>query len=205
MVEQQIARRGVRDPATLQGLREVPRHLFVPKDLIKSAYDDNPLPIGHSQTISQPYIVGLMIEAAQLAPDSIVLEIGTGSGYAAAVVSRMVQKVYTIERIAPLAEGAIQRYKQLDYTNIEVKVGDGSLGLLEKAPFDAIIVTAGAPIVPESLKAQLKVGGRLIIPVGESLFQQLVRLRRHADGTFSQELLEAVHFVPLIGQEGWTE
>lgn len=201
MVEQQIRRRGISDPATLQAMREVPRHLFVPPDVLQYAYDDSPLPIGLHQTISQPYIVALMTQSAALTPDAVVLDIGTGSGYAAAVLSHIVQKVYSIERIPELADRAALLLK--DYENIEVTAGDGTLGWPEKAPFDAIIVTAGAPVVPESLLKQLKEGGRLIIPVGDSLSQRLLRLRKTAAGRFTREIIEHVRFVPLVGEEGW--
>lgn len=202
MVEHQIKRRGVNDPATLKAMLEVPRHLFVPPDLQKFAYEDSPLPIGQGQTISQPYIVALMTQAAELAPDAAVLEIGTGSGYAAAVLSRIVAKVYTIERLEPLALQAETQLKELGYDNVIVKAGDGTLGWPEAAPFDAIIVTAGAPVVPASFLSQLKEGGKVIIPVGDALSQQLLRLRKNK-GQFQREMLEHVRFVPLIGEQGW--
>lgn len=205
MVKQQIEKRGVSDPLTLKSLLKVPRHLFVPPALQEDAYIDSALYIENGQTISQPYIVGLMTEAAELSTESTVLEIGTGSGYAAAVLAGIVSKVYTIERIAELAKKAKRRFKELGLSNIEVKIGDGTLGWPEKAPFDAIIVTAGAPIVPASLIGQLKDFGRLIIPVGDALSQSLLRLRKAKKGKYTQEILEAVRFVPLIGKEGWEE
>lgn len=205
MVNSQIVSRGIKDPATLSSIREVPRHLFVPETIKHSAYDDSPLPIGYGQTISQPYIVALMTTAAQLTPDATVLDIGTGSGYAAAILSRIVKKVCTIERIPELAEQAQERFQQLGYSNIFVKTGDGTLGWPEEGPFDAIIVTAGAPVIPESFYNQLKEGGRIIIPVGDAYTQQLLRLRKQFDGKFSREMLEFVRFVPLIGEQGWSK
>ena len=205
MVEDQLKRRGINDPLTLRSMLEVPRHMFVPPELIEYAYEDGPLPIGENQTISQPYIVALMTQAAELDPNCKVLEIGTGSGYAAAILSRICKDVYSIERISSLAKRAQAVFKELGYDNIQVLVGDGTLGWPEKGPFDAIIVTAGAPVVPESLRNQLKTGGRLVIPVGDAISQELWRYRRGADGKFTQELLEYVRFVPLIGKEGWEE
>lgn len=205
MVEHQIKARGVKDPATLRAMREVPRHLFVEKSNQPFAYEDGPLAIGHGQTISQPYIVAVMTEAAELTPDSVVLDVGTGSGYAAAILSRIVKEVYSIERIPELTQAAQKVIQELGYTNIHLMTGDGTLGWKEKAPFDAIIVTAGAPVVPESFAEQLKVGGRIIIPVGDSIFQELLRLRKNPNGTLLKENLESVRFVPLIGKEGWSK
>lgn len=203
MVADQIARRGVRDPATLGAMLKVPREKFVLQSMMSAAYEDSPLPIGEGQTISQPYIVALMIQAAELEPSSVCLEIGTGSGYSAAVIGQIASQVYTVERIKPLAEQAKKRLQDLNYNNIEVKIDDGTLGWHEHAPYDVIIVTAGAPVVPESLIFQLKVGGRLIIPVGDASTQNLLRIRKREDGSHSQEILEYVRFVPLIGKEGW--
>jgi protein-L-isoaspartate(D-aspartate) O-methyltransferase len=205
MVEEQIVSRGVSHPATLQSMLQVPRHLFVPENIRIHAYDDSPLPIGEGQTISQPYIVALMTQAAELNPLCVVLEIGTGSGYAAAVLSRMVEHVYTIERISPLSLNASKRFEEQRYTNISTKIGDGTLGWSEKGPFDAIIVTAGAPLMPESLAAQLKLGGRIIIPVGNEWGQELIRFRKLENNEFQKEFLEYVRFVPLIGKQGWRE
>lgn len=205
MVDNQIRRRSVSDKAALAAMLEVPRHLFVPENIRKYAYEDSPLSIGHGQTISQPFIVALMIQAAQLEPDAVVLEIGTGSGYAAAVLSRMVKDVYTIERIPNLSAGAGKVIKQLGYSNVHLKIGDGSLGWPEKGPYDAIIVTAGAPVVPDSFLNQLKTGGRIIIPVGDAISQQLLRLRKTSNGQLTQEILEWVRFVPLIGKQGWPD
>lgn len=203
MVENQIKRRGILDEATLNAMREIPRHLFVPPQLANAAYEDSPLPIGEGQTISQPYIVALMTQAAKLTPDAVVLEIGTGSGYAAAVLSRIASAVFTIERIEALARKSQELLKELGYANVTVRSGDGTLGLPLAAPFDAILVTAGAPVVPESFLSQLKEGGRVIIPVGDALSQQLLRLRKNAEGRYDHERIESVRFVPLIGEQGW--
>ena len=207
MVERQIAARGVEAPNILEAMGEVPREAFLPPDLAPFAYDDRPLPIGEGQTISQPYIVALMAEAAGLRPDDRVLEVGTGSGYAAAVFSRAVAEVFTIERHASLAGEARRRFEGLGYHNIEVVVGDGTLGWPEHAPYDAIIVAAGGPgRIPPPLLDQLAPGGRLVIPRGETLEgQELVRVRRDDDGALQdEERLGAVRFVPLVGAAGWT-
>lgn len=203
MVETQIAARKVHDQNVLRALRTVPRELFVPETIRHLSYKDGPLPIGEGQTISQPYIVALMTQAANVSSDSIVLDIGTGSGYAAAVFSRIVKKVYTIERFPLLAEMAQTVFAQLGYENIEAKVGDGSLGWPEKGPFDAIVVTAGAPTVPESLLAQVKENGCIVAPVGGASGQELVRLTKLPNQAFAREVLDYVRFVPLIGEEGW--
>jgi protein-L-isoaspartate(D-aspartate) O-methyltransferase len=205
MVDQQIARRGVRDPRVLAAMRTVPREAFVPEASVGFAYDDGPLPIGQGQTISQPYIVALMAEAAELAPGDRVLEVGTGSGYAAAVLARLAERVYSIERQPALAEAARERLAQSGFANVELRIGDGSRGWPEAAPFDAILVAAASPSVPDSLRRQLAPGGRLIVPVGTGgRAQRLLRIRRRAEG-FAEEELLAVHFVPLIGAEGWAE
>ncbi len=203
MVERQIASRGVRDPAVLAAMRSVPREHFLPPDLEEFAYQDNPLPIEQGQTISQPFIVALMAEALRLGPHDRVLEIGTGSGYAAAVLARIAREVYTIERHEELAEIATWRLARLGFDNVFVRHGDGTLGWPEHAPYDAIVVAAGGPRIPEPLLAQLAPGGRLVIPVGEEKVQELVRVTRRADGRFEHEELGGVHFVPLIGAEGW--
>lgn len=203
MVEMQIMRRGVRDEATLASMLEVPRHFFVPPSHQSEAYGDYPIHIGKGQTISQPYIVAMMTQAAECGAEARVLEIGTGSGYAAAIFSRIVKEVYTIERIASLADEAAERFRALGYTNISVKVGDGTLGWPESALYDAIVVTAGAPVLPASLIPQLKVGGRLIIPVGDSKLQSLTRYRKTSENAYTTEVLEWVRFVPLIGEQGW--
>lgn len=204
MVMEQLEARGIRDVAVLEAMREVPREEFVPPDLADLAYDDGPLPIEEGQTISQPYMVAYMTEALELTREDKVLEIGTGSGYAAAVLSRIVSKVYTVERFGSLAHVARQRLKSLGYDNVEVIVGDGSLGLPQHAPFDAIVVTAGAPGIPKTLREQLAVGGRLVIPVGNIPYLQiLVRVRRVGEEDYRHENLMGCQFVPLIGEAGW--
>jgi protein-L-isoaspartate(D-aspartate) O-methyltransferase len=204
MVEQQIARRGVKDPQVLASMGRVPRELFVRPGWESEAYEDHPLPIAEQQTISQPYMVAYMIEAAELKRSDRVLEVGTGSGYASAVISAIAADVYTIERHPNLAKVAEARLGELGCTNVEVRVGDGTCGWPDAAPFDAILVTAGGPVVPTKLREQLALGGRLVIPVGESTHRQsLVRVRRHGPQTFSEEVLAEVAFVPLIGEQGW--
>jgi protein-L-isoaspartate(D-aspartate) O-methyltransferase len=204
MVEHQIARRGVRDPLALEAMARVPREAFVLPGWEEEAYEDQPLPIGDRQTISQPYIVAYMIEAAGLRPGDRTLEIGTGSGYAAAVMATIAARVYTIERHAGLAETARQRLRELGFDNVEIRHGDGTLGWPEAQPFEAIIVTAGGPKVPTELREQLAVGGRLVIPVGESLHRQsLVRVVREGPTHYREEDLADVAFVPLIGEAGW--
>ena len=206
MVETQLAARGIDDPVVLAAMGTVPREAFVPERLADAAYDDGPLPIGDGQTISQPYVVALMIQALEVGGDARALEIGTGSGYAAAVLSRVVRDVYTVERLPTLAETAGRRLRDLGYDNVHVRVGDGTLGWPEHAPYDAVVVTAGAPDVPTPLLAQLRVGGRLVIPVGPSpRFQTLLRITRREGGDARREDLGAVAFVPLIGVVGWPE
>ena len=206
MVRFQIARRGVRSKLVLDAMREVPRERFLPAVRADFAYDDTPLPIGQGQTISQPYVVAFMAEALELTGGEKVLEIGTGSGYAAAVLAEIVASVYTIERIKGLADMAASALESLGYENVHVRHADGTLGWPEEAPFDAIVVTAGAPHVPESLRQQLKIGGRLVIPVGSSqAYQQVVRVTRVGEDEFETENLLAVRFVPLVGEEGWSE
>ncbi|HEU4369364.1 MAG TPA: protein-L-isoaspartate(D-aspartate) O-methyltransferase [Methylomirabilota bacterium] len=205
MVDLQISGRGIRDPAVLAAMRKVPRECFVSAVQADVAYDDSPLPIGAGQTISQPYVVAVMTEALGLRAGDRVLEIGTGSGYAAAVLAVIAAQVYTIERIESLAEQARRRLAELGYTNVDVRCGDGSLGWPEHAPYDAIVVTAGGPDVPRSLLRQMAVGGRLVMPVGSvPRFQRLVRVVRTGEGTYDRETLEDVAFVPLIGAEGWS-
>lgn len=200
MVEAQIARRGVRDPHVLNAMREVPRERFVDEAMIEFAYEDSPLPIAEGQTISQPYIVAVMIEAAEIEPGDHVLEIGCGSGYAAAVLSRIANTVFTIDRHRVLIDVAQARFDALGYANIETRTGDGTLGWPDAAPFDAILVAAGGPDVPQSLREQLEIGGRLVIPVGDSDYgQRLVKVTRRSATTFDEEDLGAVAFVPLIG------
>jgi len=199
MVQRQLAARGVRDPRVLEAMRKVPRHELVPPELRGEAYDDRPLPIGHGQTISQPYIVAAMTEALRLAGDERVLEVGTGSGYQAAVLAELAREVYSIEIVAPLAERARRDLARLGYANVQVRQGDGYRGWPEHAPFDAIVVTAAPDHVPEPLLAQLAPGGRLVLPLGGSFAQELVLLTRGADGVTRQELLP-VRFVPMTGE-----
>jgi protein-L-isoaspartate(D-aspartate) O-methyltransferase len=206
MVKVQIAGRGVRDQDVLDAMRRVPREAFVDSGYGEFAYEDNPLPIGEGQTISQPYIVALMIEAAELHRSDRVLEVGAGSGYAAAVMSRIAAKVYAIERHAPLGEAARRRIEKLGYDNIELRIDDGTRGWPDAAPFDAILVAASGPDVPRALKEQLAIGGRLIIPVGEQHFGQSLRqITRKSETEYDEESLGGVAFVPLIGEQGWTE
>jgi protein-L-isoaspartate(D-aspartate) O-methyltransferase len=197
MVRDQIERRGVRDARVLAAMAEVPRHLFVPESLRGRAYEDGPLPIGGGQTISQPYIVAFMTEAARLRPGDRVLEVGTGSGYQAAVLASIAAHVYTIEIRSELAEEARARLAALGYRNVTVRAGDGHAGWAEEAPFDAVMVTAAPEAVPPALVAQLATGGRLVIPIG-SEDQQLVRLTRTPDGV-ERETLLPVRFVPMTG------
>jgi protein-L-isoaspartate(D-aspartate) O-methyltransferase len=205
MIEHQLKARGIKDRAVLQAMREVPRHAFLPESMAGLAYEDSPLPIGRGQTISQPYIVAMMTELLELSPDARVLEIGTGSGYAAAVLSRISSQVFTIERYEELAASAENRFRRLGYDNIRVLSSDGSLGWPEHAPYDGIVVTAGSPDVPQPLKEQLAVGGRLVIPTGSSRAQELRRIRRTAEDAFEEEALFGVRFVPLVGAAGWQE
>ncbi len=204
MVERQIEARGVRSRNVLEAMRRVPRELFVPENMREFAYEDSPLPIDAKQTISQPYIVAFMIEGLALEGGEKVLEIGSGSGYAAAVLAEIAGEVYTIERIEELATHAAATLADLGYQNVEVIHADGTLGLPEQAPFDAIVVTAGGPEVPDTLKKQLKVGGRMLIPVGVSReIQELVRITRLSENEYREEDLADVRFVPLVGEEGW--
>jgi protein-L-isoaspartate(D-aspartate) O-methyltransferase len=206
MVEYQIAARGVRSEKVLDAMRKVPREQFVSRDVREFAYEDSPLPIGAGQTISQPYIVAYMIEGLALQGGEKVLEIGAGSGYAAAVLAEIAGEVYTIERIEELAQSATTALAETGYKNVHVLHGDGTLGWPEHAPFDGIIVAAGGPEVPDSLKQQLKIGGRMVIPVGQSQdFQELVRVTRISESEFQTEDLVAVRFVPLVGAEGWNK
>lgn len=203
MVANDVAGRGVTDPAVLEAMGAVPRERFLPPAMDEFAYDDSPLPIEAGQTISQPFIVAAMAEAAELGPEDRVLEIGAGSGYGAAVLSLVAGEVWTIERHAELADLARRRLADLGYANVHVLCGDGTLGWPGAAPFDAIVVTAGAPVLPPALLEQLAEGGRLVIPVGpESRSQHLVRARRRG-GAIHQDDLGAVAFVPLIGEQGW--
>jgi protein-L-isoaspartate(D-aspartate) O-methyltransferase len=200
MVEWQIRNRGITDKKVLEAMTKVERHLFVPKGLRKAAYEDTPLPIGNGQTISQPYIVAYMTEAARLGPDDRVLEIGTGSGYQAAILAEIVKEVYTIEILKPLADSARARLKGLGYRNVDVRWANGYKGWPEHAPFDAIIVTAAPPKIPEDLVSQLKVGGRMVVPVGE-FFQELYLVER-TDTGFKKSSLLPVRFVPMVKGAG---
>ncbi|HEX4962442.1 MAG TPA: protein-L-isoaspartate(D-aspartate) O-methyltransferase [Thermoanaerobaculia bacterium] len=204
MVDRQIAGRGVRDPRVLEAMRSVPREAFVAESLAELAYDDSPLPIAEEQTISQPYVVALTAEALEIQQGDKVLEIGAGSGYAAAVLSRLGGEVYAVERHESLAREARERLARLGYTNVHVRHGDGTLGWAEHAPYDAIGVAAGGPEIPQALLDQLAEGGRLVIPVGPNpRSQELVRVRRRREGGDVRENLGAVRFVPLIGAQGW--
>jgi protein-L-isoaspartate(D-aspartate) O-methyltransferase len=199
MVAEQIAARDVRDPRVLAAMRDVPRHLFVPPDLQRQAYADRPLPIGYDQTISQPYIVALMTELARPSRGDRALEVGTGSGYQAAVLSQLVSHVYTIEIVEPLARSAEQRLKNLGYTNVTVRAGDGYAGWPDNAPFDVIIVTAAPDHVPAPLLAQLKAGGRLVIPVGPVFaVQELQLIEKDVAGRTRTTRMAPVQFVPLV-------
>lgn len=199
MVESQIAARGVRDQRVLQAMRTVPRHLFVPENLQGAAYDDSPLPIGHGQTISQPYIVAVMTECLRLKGGERVLEVGTGSGYQAAVLATLVDSVFSVEIVGPLANEARERLRRLGYKNVVVRQGDGYRGWPEKAPFDAIIVTAAPDHVPQPLIDQLKVGGRMVIPVG-SIYQELIVLTKQGERKVHEESVLPVRFVPMTGE-----
>lgn len=206
MVDVQIAGRGVRDRRVLEAMRNVPREAFVSAEFEEFAYEDGPLPIDAGQTISQPYIVALMIEAAEIRPQDQVLEVGSGSGYAAAVLSRIAKKVYGMERHAVLTDEARRRICDLGYSNVELRTGDGTRGWPEDTRFDAIIVSAGAPAAPVALKQQLAIGGRLVIPIGECPGEQLLcKITRTAESSYEPENLGAVAFVPLIGEQGWAE
>jgi protein-L-isoaspartate(D-aspartate) O-methyltransferase len=202
MVEGQLRRRGISGPRVLQAMAGVPRHVFVSPEEQNRAYEDRPLPIGEGQTISQPYMVAVMSQSLSLRGHETVLEIGTGSGYQTAVLAELAQKVYTIERIPALAFMAQKTLHELGYRNIQYREGDGTRGWPEEGPFDGIIVTAGAPVVPETLKSQLADGGRLSIPVGPRSSQTLLRLTRQKDRFTEEEMMGCV-FVPLVGDFGW--
>ncbi|WP_242831049.1 protein-L-isoaspartate(D-aspartate) O-methyltransferase [Desulfosporosinus meridiei] len=205
MVHTQLVSRDITDETVINSMSLVPRHKFVREDKQDLAYYDTPLEIDSGQTISQPYMVALMAQALSLKASDRVLEIGTGSGYSAAILSRIALRVYTIERHQVLASLAEERFRKQGYKNIEVRVGDGTLGWQEKAPFDAILVTAGGPVIPDPLLDQLAVGGRLVIPVGERGEQSLLRLKKTMSGKLITENLGGVRFVPLIGMRGWDE
>ena len=204
MVATQIASRAIKDERVLEAMRTVPRHRFVPQDEMSSAYQDTPLSIGQGQTISQPYMVALMTECLELEGEEKVLEIGTGSGYQTAVLAEIVREVYSIERRPSLSEQAAKRLAEAGYEHCNLKVGDGTQGWPEAAPFDGIIVTAGAPEVPEALRDQLADGGRLVIPVGSEFHQTLYTIRR-GGARFVEETVTGCVFVPLVGEYGWKE
>jgi len=203
MVENQVVGRGIRDRRVIDAMLKIPRHLFVEEAMAAQAYNDNPLPIGERQTISQPYMVALMTELLELKGKERVLEIGTGSGYQAAVLAVLADRVYTMERIRPLAMRARKVLDSLGLLNVNIKVDDGTCGWEEEAPFDAIIVTAGAPEIPEDLVTQLAPGGCLVLPVGNQFSQTLIRVRKGVDGAVSVEQSIGCRFVKLIGKHGW--
>ncbi len=203
MVEAQLIPRGVHDELVLAAFKKVPRHRFVPGELLETAYGDYPLPIGEGQTISQPYMVALMTEALRLKEKERVLEVGTGSGYQAAVLAEIVEEVYTVERFGTLAEGAKKVLDELGYSDVKVKVGDGTLGWKEFSPYDGIVVTAGAPHAPQPLIDQLKEGGRIVIPIGGGFSQMLTLVEKTGGGKVSSQNICSCIFVPLIGEEGW--
>ncbi len=205
MVETQIVRRGVKDPRVIEAMKRIPRHLFVEEALQSRAYDDCPLPIGEKQTISQPYMVAVMSEALLLTGDETVLEVGTGSGYQTAVLAELARRVYSVERIGIFVERARALLEALGYKNFEIKQGDGSAGWRGKAPFDAILVTAGSPEVPQPLVDQLLPDGRLVIPVGDRVGQDLLRVRRSDDGGTTKEEIVECRFVDLQGAFGWSD
>jgi protein-L-isoaspartate(D-aspartate) O-methyltransferase len=207
MVETQIKSRGISDSRVLRAMETVPRHLFIDEGLIDQAYNDSPLPIGEKQTISQPYIVALMTQALELNGKERVLEIGTGSGYQTAILASLAERVFSIERIAALAAKARKIFDRLNYYNVAIRVGDGSYGWKEEAPFDAIITTAAAPEIPQYLVEQLAVGGRLIVPIGGRDVQTLYKLTRLVENPqeIRKEDLGGCRFVSLIGESGWKE
>jgi protein-L-isoaspartate(D-aspartate) O-methyltransferase len=204
MVKDQLVPRGIKDPGVLKAMGKIPRHLFVEEALVGEAYNDHPLPIGQQQTISQPYIVALMTQALELTGEEKTLEIGTGSGYQTAILAELSKKVYTIERIGSLMEKARRLLHELGYTNVLFSAFDGTLGWKAYEPYDAIMVTAGAPRVPEPLCEQLAEGGRMIIPIGDKFSQELIKIVRDKD-RFRQKNLGGCRFVDLIGIHGWKE
>jgi protein-L-isoaspartate(D-aspartate) O-methyltransferase len=203
MVEHQLIDRGIRDQRLLNAFLQVPRDAFVDESVADLAYEDNPLPIGQGQTISQPYVVALMIEALDVRSGDRVLEVGVGSGYAAAILSRLADRVYAIDRQPALANAARDRLARLGYDNVDIRTGDGTLGMSDAAPFDAILVSAGGPGIPAPLIDQLASGGRLVIPVGKAREQRLLRIMKSADGIAHQQDMGPVTFVPLVGDAGW--
>jgi protein-L-isoaspartate(D-aspartate) O-methyltransferase len=204
MVEEQILSRGIKDPKLIAAMKKTPRHLFVEEALQNQAYSDHPLPIGEKQTISQPYMVALMTEALLLTGKEKVLEIGSGSGYQTAILAELSEKVFSIERIRSLAIRARKLLYELGYFNVEIKIFDGTLGWMEESPFDAIIVTAGSPDIPQSMIDQLAMGGRLVIPVGDAYAQDLLRVTKR-EGGIKKEDLGGCRFVKLIGKYAWED
>jgi protein-L-isoaspartate(D-aspartate) O-methyltransferase len=204
MVEDQIVTRGIKDERVLTAMRKVPRHEFLPEAIRGMAYSDNALPIGDGQTMSQPYMVAFMTESLRLTGAERVLEIGTGSGYQTAVLAELCSKVYTVERVKLLAEKARAAFDRLGYRGVALKVYDGTYGWKEMGPFDAIMVTAGSPDIPQPLVEQLRIGGRMVIPVGERTGQRLLKVIRTSEGPVTEALIPCV-FVPLIGAHGWKE
>lgn len=202
MVEEQIVARRIKDPRVIAAMKKVPRHHFVEEALQNQAYSDHPLPIGEKQTISQPYMVALMTEALQLTGKEKVLEIGAGSGYQTAILAELAEKVFSIERIRSLAIKARKTLYELGCYNVEIKIFDGTLGWPEESPFDAIIVTAGSPDIPQPLVDQLSLGGKLVIPVGDSTAQDLIRVTKTEEGIMKEDL-GGCRFVKLIGRYGW--
>jgi len=202
MVEEQIVERGIKDDKLIAAMKKIPRHLFVEEALQNQAYSDHPLPIGEKQTISQPYMVALMTEALLLTGKEKVLEIGTGSGYQTAILTELSEKVFSVERIRSLAIRARKLLYELGYFNVEIKIFDGTFGWMEESPFDAIMVTAGSPDIPQPLIDQLSIGGRLVIPVGDALVQDLFRVTKTEEGV-KKEDLGGCRFVKLIGKYGW--
>jgi protein-L-isoaspartate(D-aspartate) O-methyltransferase len=205
MIEEQVIGRGVKDPRVIEAMTKVPRHLFVPEALAAQAYSDFPLPIGERQTISQPYMVALMSEALLLKGGEKVLEVGTGSGYQAAVLALLARQVFSLERIPALARQARRTLDACGYARVNVRVTDGTFGWDEEAPFEGIMVTAGAPSVPQPYLRQLALGGRLLIPVGDRNAQVLVRVTRTGERNFREERLVGCRFVPLVGGHGWND
>ena len=203
MVQAEVIGRGVADRRVIDAMLAIPRHIFVEEAMASQAYSDSPLPIGEKQTISQPFIVAKMTEMLELTGRERVLELGTGSGYQAAVLATLADRVYTVERIRPLALKARRALDSLGLLNVNLKIGDGTAGWPEEAPFDAILVTAGAPYLPDCLIEQLAPGGRLVIPVGDRNDQRLVRVRKHQDGSVVKEESIDCRFVRLIGKNGW--
>ncbi|UCD55418.1 MAG: protein-L-isoaspartate(D-aspartate) O-methyltransferase [Candidatus Omnitrophota bacterium] len=204
MVEEQLIPRGISDERVLEAFRTVERHMFIPAESRDNAYEDHPLPIGEGQTISQPYMVALMTQCLDLKGNEKILEIGTGSGYQAAILAAIVKEVYSVERVELLAKRAESALKKLGYNNVKIKVGDGTLGWKEHAPYDGIIVTAAAPKIPDAYTEQLNMGGKLVIPMGTMFSQILTVAEKKTDGIQTRDMCGCV-FVPLVGKDGWKE